>query len=206
MSKIWLNSYPAGVPEEIPEPEFRSIREMVEHSFQEWPDRPSYTNMGTTITYRELDERANRLAHHLREQGVEADTPVALCLERSPELIVAILGILKAGAGYLPLDPTYPDTRLAYMLENARDEFAASLIKHLFAYALGRELHPEDGEELDAILVKVRAGGYSMRSVLKAVALSPSISISGLETWCTAKGTRLLAAAKNSRMPSRPSA
>ena len=70
------------------------------------------------ITYGELNARANRLAHHLRELGVAADDRVALCAERSSELIVALLGILKAGAAYVPLDPNYPAERLAFMLED----------------------------------------------------------------------------------------
>jgi long-chain acyl-CoA synthetase len=67
VNKFWLKSYPAGVPEEVPQPEFRSIREMVEHGFQEWPDRPSYTNMGTTISYRELDELSMQFACYLQK-------------------------------------------------------------------------------------------------------------------------------------------
>jgi non-ribosomal peptide synthetase component F len=70
------------------------------------------------LNYRELNERANRLAHYLRDGGVAPDTPVGLCLERSPEMIVGILGILKAGGAYVPLDPSYPQERLAYMIED----------------------------------------------------------------------------------------
>ncbi|GAB6041224.1 MupA/Atu3671 family FMN-dependent luciferase-like monooxygenase [Endothiovibrio diazotrophicus] len=72
-----------------------------------------------TLTYRELNERANRLAHHLLALGVEAETLVGIYLERSPELLVALLGVLKAGAAYLPMDPDYPAERVAYMLENS---------------------------------------------------------------------------------------
>lgn len=72
------------------------------------------------LTYQELNERANQLAHHLQKAGVGANQLVGLCLERSPEMIVALLAILKAGAGYVPFDPTYPTERLAYMVENAK--------------------------------------------------------------------------------------
>ncbi|HEY4388384.1 MAG TPA: amino acid adenylation domain-containing protein, partial [Ktedonobacteraceae bacterium] len=72
------------------------------------------------ITYRALDRRANQLAHYLRRQGVGPDQFVGVALERSLELVVALLGILKAGGAYLPLDPDYPSDRLAYMLEDAR--------------------------------------------------------------------------------------
>ena len=72
------------------------------------------------MTYQELNERANQLAHHLQKVGVGANQLVGLCLERSPEMIVALLAILKAGAGYVPFDPTYPAERLAYMVANAQ--------------------------------------------------------------------------------------
>jgi amino acid adenylation domain-containing protein len=72
------------------------------------------------LTYRELDERANRLAHHLRGRGVGPDVLVGLAVERSIEMAVGLLGILKAGGAYLPLDPDYPRERLAAMLLDAR--------------------------------------------------------------------------------------
>ena len=67
----------------------------------------------------QLDARANQLAHHLRELGVGPETVVGLCVERSPAMLVGLLGILKAGGAYLPLDPGYPPERLAFMLEDA---------------------------------------------------------------------------------------
>ncbi len=75
---------------------------------------------GRALTYAELDERSNRLAWHLRELGARPDTVVALAVERSFDLIVGVLGILKSGAAYLPLDPTYPRDRLEYMLSDAK--------------------------------------------------------------------------------------
>ncbi|HWE61083.1 MAG TPA: amino acid adenylation domain-containing protein, partial [Chloroflexota bacterium] len=73
-----------------------------------------------TLSYRELNCRANRLARRLRERGVGPETLVGLCAERSLDLVVGTLGILKAGGAYVPLDPTYPTERLAFMLEDAR--------------------------------------------------------------------------------------
>src|SRR5206468_5496876 len=71
------------------------------------------------LTYRQLNERSNQLAHHLRALGVGPDVLVGVFLERSVEMGVALLGILKAGGAYLPLDPDYPKDRLAFMLEDA---------------------------------------------------------------------------------------
>ena len=71
------------------------------------------------LSYRALEARANRLAHYLRGLGVGPETVVGLCVERSPDMVVGLLGILKAGGAYLPLDPTYPADRLAFMLADA---------------------------------------------------------------------------------------
>jgi len=72
------------------------------------------------LTYAVLNQRANRLANYLVHAGITPGTPVALCLERSSEQIVALLAILKAGGNYVPLDPAYPPARLAFMLEDTR--------------------------------------------------------------------------------------
>lgn len=75
---------------------------------------------GQQLTYRELNTRANQLAHYLRTQGIGAEMPVGLCVERSADMLVGLLGILKAGAVYLPIDPTYPAERIHFMLEQAQ--------------------------------------------------------------------------------------
>ncbi|MEM9087118.1 MAG: amino acid adenylation domain-containing protein [Cyanobacteria bacterium P01_F01_bin.53] len=72
------------------------------------------------LTYTELNQRSNQLAHQLQSLGVGPETIVGICIERSPHMIIALLAVLKAGGAYLPLDPTYPAERLTYMLEDAQ--------------------------------------------------------------------------------------
>ncbi|MCX4783682.1 non-ribosomal peptide synthetase [Streptomyces sp. NBC_01264] len=83
------------------------------------PDATAVVAGPDTLTYRELNERANRIAHHLRGLGAGPEQLVGLCLERGPLLLPALLGILKSGAGYLPLDPANPADRLAYVVADA---------------------------------------------------------------------------------------
>ncbi|CRM47348.1 non-ribosomal peptide synthetase [Pseudomonas sp. 58 R 3] len=73
-----------------------------------------------TLSYRQLNEQANQVAHHLRSLGAQADARVAICMERSPAMIVGLLGILKSGAAYVPLDPQYPSQRLALTLQDSQ--------------------------------------------------------------------------------------
>jgi amino acid adenylation domain-containing protein len=86
---------------------------------QRTPDATALVSGAQHLSYAELNARANQLAHYLRECGVGMGVPVGLCLERSLDLVVALLGVLKAGAAYVPLDPTYPHERLAFMLADA---------------------------------------------------------------------------------------
>jgi amino acid adenylation domain-containing protein len=83
------------------------------------PEAPALSFEGVTMSYGELNRRANQLAHRLRRLGARPESRVGLCLERSLDLIVGLLGILKAGAAYVPLDPSYPPERLAYMIEDS---------------------------------------------------------------------------------------
>ncbi|HYG64881.1 MAG TPA: amino acid adenylation domain-containing protein [Thermoanaerobaculia bacterium] len=86
---------------------------------QDDPEAVALVFEGDETTYRELEEASNRLAWHLRELGVGPDVLVGICLERSPEMVTALLAVLKAGGAYLPLDPAYPQERLRFLLRDA---------------------------------------------------------------------------------------
>ena len=83
------------------------------------PEATALVFQDERLTYRELQARANQLARYLRARGVGRDQLVGVCLERSADLIVALLAIIKAGAAYVPLDPSYPPDRLRFMVEDA---------------------------------------------------------------------------------------
>ena len=100
--------------------ETATLHGLIEAQAQRTPDAPALIFEGETLSYRRLDRRANKLANHLRAQGVGVGSMVGVCMERSVEMVVALLGILKAGAAYVPLDPDYPADRLRFMLADAR--------------------------------------------------------------------------------------
>lgn len=99
--------------------EKRCLHEVFEAQAEATPDAPALVFEDERLTYRELNARANQLAHRLQAKGVLPDTLVGVCLERSAEMMVALLGILKAGGAYVPLDPTHPTERLRQILDGA---------------------------------------------------------------------------------------
>ncbi|HSU17581.1 non-ribosomal peptide synthetase [Longimicrobium sp.] len=99
------------------------------------PEAAAVEAGGETLSYGELNRRANRLAHHLVARGVGPDVPVALCVERGMEMVAGLLGVLKAGGAYVPLDPEHPDDRLRYMLADSRP--AVLLTQNALAPRLG---------------------------------------------------------------------
>jgi len=94
----------------------KCIHQLFESQVERIPDAVAVVFEHQQLTYRELNQRANQLAHHLQTLGVRAEVLVGLCVERSLEMIIGLLGILKAGGAYVPLDPNYPPERLSYML------------------------------------------------------------------------------------------
>ncbi|HEY6659725.1 MAG TPA: amino acid adenylation domain-containing protein, partial [Pyrinomonadaceae bacterium] len=119
-------------------PATRYLHQMFEAQAETTPDAVALLSEDGSLSYRELNRSANRLAHYLRSLGVGPEVPVAVFLNRTPELIVSLLAILKAGGAYVPLDPQYPHDRIAFMLEDTaapvlicRKELVSRLPKHM---------------------------------------------------------------------------
>jgi amino acid adenylation domain-containing protein len=117
-------------------PRDKCIQELFEAQVERTPEAVAVVFEATQLTYRQLNERANQLAHHLQSLGVGPDALVAICLERSLEMVVGLLGILKAGGAYVPLDPEYPGERLALILRDAKA--SVLLTQKQFVGKLGR--------------------------------------------------------------------
>ncbi|MBI3875438.1 MAG: amino acid adenylation domain-containing protein [Verrucomicrobia bacterium] len=101
-------------------PRDKCVHQLFEEQVERTPDAVAAVFNSESLTYSELNERADRLARQLRALNVGPDVPVGLCVERSLEMLVAVLAVLKAGGAYVPLDPAYPKERLGLMLENSR--------------------------------------------------------------------------------------
>ncbi|REJ55752.1 MAG: non-ribosomal peptide synthetase [Microcystis aeruginosa DA14] len=108
-------------------PQEQCIHQLFEAQVERTPKAIAIVFETQQLTYRELNHQANQLAHYLRTLGVGAEVLVGICLERSLEMIIGLLGILKVGGAYLPLDPDYPTERLLFMLEDSQASF---LITH----------------------------------------------------------------------------
>jgi len=109
------------------------VHQLFEANAQRTPDALALIYDEETLTYGELNRRANQLARYLRERGIGPEQLVAICIDRSLEMIIAVLGTLKAGGAYVPLDPNYPPGRLQYILEDARPRLLVTLRRHLDA-------------------------------------------------------------------------
>jgi aspartate racemase len=111
-------------------PREKTVAQLFEEIAFQYPGRVATVFGGTELTYAELNARANRLAHRLIRSGIEPESLVGCCVERSHEMIVAFLAVLKAGAAYVPLDPAYPKERLKFLLEDTRTPLLVTQ-KHL---------------------------------------------------------------------------
>ena len=106
------------------------VHELFEQQASLHPDAIALVFEDRQLTYRELNERANQVAHYLRKRGVGPEVLVGVCLERCPEMLVALLGIWKAGGAYVPLDPAYPMERLSFMVKDAAVKVLLTDNKH----------------------------------------------------------------------------
>ncbi|OKP83967.1 hypothetical protein A3844_21065 [Paenibacillus helianthi] len=104
-------------------PSHQTIHQLFEEQVQKTPENIAVAAEGRQLTYRQLNERSNQLARALRSHGVKPDVIVALMLDRSIEMIISILAVLKAGGTYLPIDPDYPAERVEYILEDSKASF-----------------------------------------------------------------------------------
>ncbi|MEG3967385.1 AMP-binding protein [Microcoleus sp. T2B6] len=96
------------------------IHKLVESQVRQTPNAIAALFSTEQITYQELNNKANQLAHYLKSLGVNSETLIGLCVERSLNMLIGLLAVLKAGSAYVPLDPTYPEDRLAFMLEDSQ--------------------------------------------------------------------------------------
>jgi amino acid adenylation domain-containing protein len=113
----WLRTASAGPQREIPP---ATVHGLIEAQCDRTPSRVAIEYEGQQVTYRELNDAATRLARRLVEAGVESQTLVGLCVERSANMVIALLAILKAGGAYIPIEPTLPRQRIAVMMEDAK--------------------------------------------------------------------------------------
>jgi long-chain acyl-CoA synthetase len=120
LEKVWLKSYPEGVPAELPTSEFRSVRDMFESSFKAYPDRPAYTNMGTTMSYRQLDQLSMHFAAYLQQTlGLTRGERVAIMLPNILQYPVALCGIFRAGLVVVNVNPLYTARELEHQLQDS---------------------------------------------------------------------------------------
>jgi amino acid adenylation domain-containing protein len=124
-------------------PQFACIHKLFAVQVEKTPDAVAVVFNNLKLTYQELNQKANQLAHYLQQIGVKPDTLVGICMERSLEMVIGILGIMKAGGAYLPLDPSYPQERLEFMLTDAQLSFL------LVQPHLGKQLPPHQAQVIN---------------------------------------------------------
>src|SRR6202158_2142121 len=115
------------------------VHELFEQQVARHPDAIAVVFGRQQLSYREVNERANQAAHFLRKQGVKPEVLVGVCLERGPEMLIALLGIWKAGGAYVPLDPAHPKERLSFMLRDAGAKFLLTDSRHMNLFPSAKE-------------------------------------------------------------------
>ncbi len=127
------------------------VHQLFETQVKQRPDAVAVIFEGNELSYQELNERANRLAHYLRKLGIGPQSLVGICQDRSSDMLISTLGVLKAGGAYVPLDPDYPQERLAYMLKHSG---LTVLLTHDSRESLSKALRdtlPQDGQRVKIV-------------------------------------------------------
>ena len=161
MEKIWLKSYPPGIPEELPEPDHRSLRDLLESSFTEFADNPCYTNMGTTLSYADIDRLSMQFAGYLQGTlGLTRGERVAIMLPNILQYPVVLCGIFRAGLVAVNVNPLYTARELEHQLKDSgskaiviletfattlEDVIGATPVEHVITTGVGDLLHRPKG-------------------------------------------------------------
>ncbi len=147
MEKIWLKSYPPGVPAELPTPPFKSVREIIEHSFVEYADRPAYSNMGTTLSFADLDRLSIKFACYLqKELHLTRGERVAIMAPNILQYAVALCGIFRAGLVVVNVNPLYTPRELKHQLKDSGAK--CIVIVDNFAHTLEEVIDDTDVEHV----------------------------------------------------------
>jgi len=180
MERRWLGAYPAGVPADIPTPPFRSLRDLAEHAFRKYADRPAYTNMGTTLTYQDLDRLSLDFACFLQlELGMTRGERIAIMLPNLLQYPVALFGAFRAGLVVVNVNPLYTARELRQQLADSGartvvvlENFAGVLetaigdtaIRHVIVTGAGDLLRGPAGWLTNLVIRHVRRDvpGYSL--------------------------------------------
>ena len=186
MEKIWLKSYPSGVPADVPEPAFKSIRDMVEYGFREFPDRPCYACMGTTLSYRDIDRQSMNFARYLQHSlGLTRGERVAIMLPNVLQYPVVLCGIFRAGLVAVNVNPLYTARELKHQLKDSgaraiivlenfahilEDVIGETNVEHVVTTGIGDSLSKPKGWFVNFVL----------RHVKKTV---PAYALSGSRTF-----------------------
>ncbi len=149
----------------------KQIHELFEARVRQTPEQVAVQFESTGLTYRQLNERANQLAGYLRQQGVGADSLVGLALERSADMVVAIVAVLKAGGAYVPLDPDYPFARIEYMAGEARVSLVLTQSHLVEQY---RALVNVNLVELDSAGFKAQVEGFNTENLPRLPVQGPT--------------------------------
>ncbi len=133
-------------------PSDKCVHQLFEAQVERSPDAVAVVFEDRQLTYRELNAKANQLAHYLQKLGVKAEVLVGICVQRSLEMVVGLLGILKVGGPYLPLDPAFPKQRLAAMLEDSQVPVlvtSSHLVDHEFLDGTSPRIYPWNQSKIE---------------------------------------------------------